>query len=506
MSNANSDTVPIRGFPQSDRSQEVDTKFAARYKKNPDFYIRVPGRVNLIGEHVDYCGYGVCPMALEQDVFLAVSVEKDPILRLHNMDKQYTDFECNLKNLSISVGDGAPEWHQYFLCGIKGIFDILPKDVDFKGMNVVVSGKVPLSAGLSSSSALVSAAALATAHAHNFPMSKEKIANLCAECERYIGTQGGGMDQAIAFLATEGCAKLIEFGPLRSTDITLPGGAVFVIAHSLAKLNKAATADFNCRVVECRLAGQRRSKGRNGNYTNVLHLENRTLAPFGGVFTNDFHFGPGGIPHGIRKLAEIACRDQERDLNLFDRWDIIAKKRGLEWASVKRLGDLQQALKVDLSEMITIVEETLHEEPYTKEEVIRELETTSDHLNDTSLTQNTRHIQTFKLRQRALHVFREARRVELFHSICNKPMDGTTLATLGRLMTDSHESLRDLYECSHPQLDRLVELSRELTFGARLTGAGWGGLRGGARPPREPRQIHEDAEREVLRRTQTQRN
>ncbi|CAH1372338.1 unnamed protein product [Tenebrio molitor] len=410
MSNANSDTVPIRGFPQSDRSQEVDTKFAARYKKNPDFYIRVPGRVNLIGEHVDYCGYGVCPMALEQDVFLAVSVEKDPILRLHNMDKQYTDFECNLKNFSISVGDGAPEWHQYFLCGIKGIFDILPKDVDFKGMNVVVSGKVPLSAGLSSSSALVSAAALATAHAHNFPMSKEKIANLCAECERYIGTQGGGMDQAIAFLATEGCAKLIEFGPLRSTDITLPGGAVFVIAHSLAKLNKAATADFNCRVVECRLAGQ-----------------------------------------------------------------IIAKKRGLEWASVKRLGDLQQALKVDLSEMITIVEETLHEEPYTKEEVIRELETTSDHLNDTSLTQNTRHIQTFKLRQRALHVFREARRVELFHSICNKPMDGTTLATLGRLMTDSHESLRDLYECSHPQLDRLVELSRELTFGARLTGAGWGG-------------------------------
>lgn len=39
-------------------------------------------------------------MALEQDVFLAVSVEKDPILRLHNMDKQYTDFECNLKNFS----------------------------------------------------------------------------------------------------------------------------------------------------------------------------------------------------------------------------------------------------------------------------------------------------------------------------------------------------------------------------------------------------------------------
>lgn len=42
-------------------------------------------------------------------------------------------------------------------------------------------------------------------------------------------------------------------------------------------------------------------------------------------------------------------------------------------------------------------------------------------------------------------------------------------------MFESHESLRDLYECSHPQLDRLVALSRNLALGARLTGAGWGG-------------------------------
>ncbi|CAG9840200.1 unnamed protein product [Diabrotica balteata] len=89
-----------------------------------------------------------------------------------------------------------------------------------------------------------------------FQISKEKLASLCAECERYIGTQGGGMDQAIAFLATEGCAKHIEFSPLRSHDVTLPSKAIFVIAHSLTSMNKAATADFNCRVVECRLATQ----------------------------------------------------------------------------------------------------------------------------------------------------------------------------------------------------------------------------------------------------------
>ncbi|EFA00753.1 N-acetylgalactosamine kinase [Tribolium castaneum] len=411
MPSENSGNVPIRELPQTDRFKEVAQLFAAHYAKKPDFYVRVPGRVNLIGEHIDYCGYGVCPMALEQDVVLAVAVDtKKSILRLHNAEKIYGDFETDLKKFSISIGDGAPDWHQYFLCGIKGIFDILPKDVDLQGMNVVVSGKIPPSAGLSSSSALVSAAALATAHAHNFPMSKEKIANLCAECERYIGTQGGGMDQAIAFLATEGCAKLIEFSPLRSTDITLPPGAVFVIAHSLAKLNKAATADFNCRVVECRLAAQ-----------------------------------------------------------------LIAKKRGLNWPNIKRLGDLQKALGVDLTQMITIVQETISEELYTKEEIIGELETTSDQLSQTSLTQNTTHIQSFKLKQRALHVFREARNVEQWASFCTSPPDSTTLSKLGLLMSKSHESLRDLYECSHPQLDRLVELSRELTYGARLTGAGWGG-------------------------------
>lgn len=53
-----------------------------------------------------------------------------------------------------------------------------------------------------------------------------------------------------------GCAKHIQFNPLRSEDVKLPDGVVFVIAHSLAVLNKAKTSDFNCRVAECRLASQ----------------------------------------------------------------------------------------------------------------------------------------------------------------------------------------------------------------------------------------------------------
>lgn len=85
-------------------------------------------------------------------------------------------------------------------------------------------------------------------------LDKKTLSTIAAECEQYIGTQGGGMDQAIAFLAERGNAQFIEWSPLRASPVLLPDGAVFVIANCLAEANKAATSDFNHRVVECRLA------------------------------------------------------------------------------------------------------------------------------------------------------------------------------------------------------------------------------------------------------------
>lgn len=85
-------------------------------------------------------------------------------------------------------------------------------------------------------------------------LDKNTLSSIAAECEQHIGTQGGGMDQAIAFLAERGSAQFIEWNPLRASPVVLPEGAVFVIANSLAEANKAATSDFNHRVVECRLA------------------------------------------------------------------------------------------------------------------------------------------------------------------------------------------------------------------------------------------------------------
>lgn len=75
--------------------------------------------------------------------------------------------------ISASARDeGGPQWYQYFLCGVQGIFGAFPEETkEPKGMRVLVSGTIPQSAGLSSSSALVSAAALTTSYAHQVSYS-----------------------------------------------------------------------------------------------------------------------------------------------------------------------------------------------------------------------------------------------------------------------------------------------------------------------------------------------
>ncbi|XP_040269954.1 N-acetylgalactosamine kinase [Bufo bufo] len=392
---------------ENGRLLRLKEMFASKFGCEPLFYARAPGRVNLIGEHIDYCGYAVLPMAIEQDILAAVQPVDSHVLHLSNTNPSYLDFSLGLKD--IQINKTKPLWHSYFLCGLKGIQEHFNLD-QLKGMNCLVDGTIPPSSGLSSSSALVCCAGLATLTANAKSLSKLELAETCAKCEHYIGTEGGGMDQSISFLAEEGTAKLIEFGPLRATDVKLPHGAVFVIASSCVEMNKAATAHFNIRVVECRLATK-----------------------------------------------------------------ILAKSKGLDWKSMMKLGDLQNRLAVTVEDMLGVVEKVLHPEPYTREEICETLGISLEELCATVLSQNTQDVSTFKLYQRAKHVYSEAARVLAFKNVCDEaPANAVQL--LGDLMNQSHVSCRDMYECSCSELDQLVDIClKSGAIGSRLTGAGWGG-------------------------------
>ncbi|XP_039551081.1 N-acetylgalactosamine kinase-like isoform X2 [Pimephales promelas] len=391
----------------NERLQKLKEAFHGKYGQTPLFYARAPGRVNLIGEHIDYCGYAVLPMAIEQNILAAVSVSDSQTIQLTNTDPKYKDFTVSVDGITIDREN--PQWYYYFLCGVRGIQEHLSLS-SLAGMCCVVDGTVPASSGLSSSSALVCCAGLVTMEANQKSLSKVTLAETCAKCERYIGTEGGGMDQSISFLGEEGTAKLIEFNPLRATDVSLPDGAFFVIANCCVEMNKAASSHFNMRVVECRIATK-----------------------------------------------------------------MLAKARGVAWQHLLKLGDLQKELRASLEEMLELLEEALHPEPYSREEICRTLGISAEHLDQNILSANTQHATQFKLYQRARHVYGEAARVLQFKAVCDSsPANG--VAQLGELMNRSHASCRDLYECSCPELDQLVDICLQAgAVGSRLTGAGWGG-------------------------------
>lgn len=231
-------------------------KFKAVYGIEPQLAVRCPGRVNLIGEHIDYHGYGVFPMATNASTLLLAARNEKNLLEIRNVDDKYQGWESAIP--CEWSGATPPKWFDYVLCGWKGATDHLGGG-QF-GYSILLTGNIPESSGLSSSSSLVCSSAMARfALEHENPfeiISKEDLAELCAKSEPLIGTLSGGMDQAAEILSEEGTALRIDFNPLRSKKIVLPDSANFVVVHSGAKLNKAATSHYNERVVEGRIIAQ----------------------------------------------------------------------------------------------------------------------------------------------------------------------------------------------------------------------------------------------------------
>lgn len=232
-------------------------------------------------------------------------------------------------------------------------------------MQIALDGDIPPASGISSSSALVSAAVLATAYIQNISLECTKLADISAKCERYIGTQGGGMDQAIAYLAKKGCAQFIEFYPeLKATSIELPPNATFVVANSLAEVNKAITSSFNERTVQCHLA------------TNLIAHQ---------YFDDDNN----KINHSFKSNF------------------------------IKHFKELQDTIGCDLNYMEKLIIKYIPNEYYTRTELCQIFQITDEMFQKTFLTANTSKMQTFKLKSCALHVIQGTCNVNLYNNLYN---------------------------------------------------------------------------------------
>ena len=247
-----------------------------------------PGRVNLIGEHTDYNGLPVLPIAIDRDVRIEFRVAGESMVRLDNASTRFAPLEFRLDRPIEAAAQG--DWSNYVRAAAHGLLD--HGIALARGVTGTVTGNVPIASGLSSSSALVVAAALALLKANGVvvgavsglggrppvptgpALSRLELAALMARAERFVGLQGGGMDQAACLHGIAGHALRIDFEPLRVTPVAVPEGWRWVVASSLVRAEKSAGARdaYNERARQCREAlavvgGMARRAGPDGPAT-----------------------------------------------------------------------------------------------------------------------------------------------------------------------------------------------------------------------------------------------
>jgi len=211
-----------------------------------------PGRVNLIGDHTDYNGLPVFPMALQRRFRMMFRPRADQTLRAATLDGyDERSFQIAAHIDPYEQGD----WGNY----VKASAHILAQRFGpLRGMDMLLHSDIPVAAGLSSSSALVVGSGIALLAANQIDAPFEELVELFPEGERYVGTRGGAMDHTVCLAGRAGYALKIDFSPFAVHATLVPDGWRFLIGHSLVRAEKSREVKerYNERRESCRKAFQ----------------------------------------------------------------------------------------------------------------------------------------------------------------------------------------------------------------------------------------------------------
>ena len=325
-------------------------KFNELFSRQPEVLAAAPGRVNLIGEHVDFLDGFVLPFAIKDVTKVAIARNGTNKIKVASAQENFKIEEVALQGLQPLTGK---TWTRYPI-GVIWALEI--KD----GLDVLIDGQVPLGAGLSSSAALEAAVGTALNHLYKLDISPEKLALLCQKAEnKYVGMPCGIMDQSISIMGREGHALLLDCRDLSTEQIPFD-----IAPHGLELL--VIDTQVHHELVD-------------GGYAERRASCEKAVSTL-----------------GIKSLRDISVED-----------------------FVSRKSELDQ---------ITFV--------------------------------------------RAYHAVTEMRRVLDAVNALKK----NDFVNFGRIVTEAHNSLRDNYTVSCPELDLAVEVSlHNGALGARMIGGGFGG-------------------------------
>ncbi|MEM6748507.1 MAG: galactokinase [Pseudomonadota bacterium] len=219
----------------------IRTFFQETFGKEPDQTVFVPGRVNLIGEHIDYNGGRVLPCALNRGVNVALSLRAD---------KDVVVASDRFEGTSRSVLGGPPaeSWARYAVSTLQLANDIKWLDC---GADVGIVSDLSDGAGLSSSAALCVAILKALRAVCGATVTDVEIAQLARRVENdYIGMPCGIMDQMAVAVAKPGEALFLDTATLDYEPIALPEDVLFVVLHSGIH-RELADGRYKARKEEC---------------------------------------------------------------------------------------------------------------------------------------------------------------------------------------------------------------------------------------------------------------
>jgi len=188
----------------------IARSFEEIYGRKPEVIAEAPGRVNLIGEHIDYSEGFVLPFAIADRAYAAIAARPDGLVRIASHQRKEKIF-------SIDISDVKPgsngDWEKYVL-GVLWSLGIT------KGVDILVDGSVPSGAGLSSSAALECSVAVGLNALFSLEMSKQDLARATQKAENdYVGMPCGIMDQSVSLMGQAGAALLLDCRDLTTESI-----------------------------------------------------------------------------------------------------------------------------------------------------------------------------------------------------------------------------------------------------------------------------------------------
>lgn len=306
-------------------------KFIEKYGDNQVVITRSPGRVNLMGRHIDHRGGGINVMATDKDQVFVSSRRNDDTVRIANLDNTYPDRSFSISETLMlgsnkswldylgsqkvveALKESKGDWSNYVKSAVlRAQFNT---DYALCGMDMMSTGNIPVAAGLSSSSAIVVAVMEASVALNCLNFSEREFIDLCGEGEWFVGSRGGAGDHAAMKCGQKDAIVHLGFKPFTVGERQkFSDKHAVLVANSMlmAKKSEGSKDTFNAKVACYEFALMLLKK----NYPHYELKEFRDLAkirPYSAVYemiaTLPETITRGGIkallPEYKQRLSEI---------------------------------------------------------------------------------------------------------------------------------------------------------------------------------------------------------